>query len=197
MKVRNAGSNLINLRKVVVDANNHKRDVLLAPGESIILFDEIVEQDHQMAELLDSGVLVKVDDSEPSDGSKAADPMEKILSWIISQGMLVQFSPPNGGDPNPYSGPKEGTTVSICITDGHGILNTFVSGPTVDVTVTGGSSANPKLNGEDSPQTITFTNGIATVAVSADDAGTVDLALADPSDDLQLVLGDTAEVTLS
>lgn len=126
----------------------------------------------------------------------SATDLTAIVAWITAGDTLLQFFEVNGpSTDNVYSGPKEGTEVSVGVTNGVGTLNPFNNTSTVEIAVTGGTAADPKINGVVGPVLVKLVGGRITADITATAAGTVLLGLQNGNTTLNRA--DTATVNLS
>lgn len=113
-----------------------------------------------------------------------------MLSYIAGNDTQIVFNPTSGSATH-----TAGFTVAIQVETATGQIDTFDSSTTVVVTATPTGASVPMLNGHASPITVTMTNGVAHVLVTANIADTETLSLSSPS--RSLTVSSTSVITLS
>jgi len=181
------------------------------PDLDKILFNDDLAQSRGLAALIGDGAVIIVNTTEEplsgtdvegfggmdtvAGGLQQAD-INAIKAYVVSTDAVIQFFDVNGpSSDNTFSGVKEGTEVSVGVTNGVGVLDPFNNVATVEVVVVGGTATSPKINGEDGPVLLTVSGGLASAVISASDAGSVLLALQNGNTTLDR--SDTATVNLS
>jgi hypothetical protein len=113
-----------------------------------------------------------------------------LYSYIAGNDTQIVFNPTSGSATH-----TAGFTVAIQVETATGQIDTFDSSTTVVVTATPTGASVPMLNGHASPITVTMTNGVAHVLVTANIADTETLSLSSPS--RSLTVSSTSVITLS
>jgi hypothetical protein len=113
-----------------------------------------------------------------------------MLSYIAGNDTKIVFNPTSGSATH-----TAGFTVAVQVETATGQIDVFDSSTTVVVTATPTGSSTPLLNGHASPITVTMTNGVANILVTANMADTETLSLSSPS--RSLTVSSTAVITLS
>jgi hypothetical protein len=113
-----------------------------------------------------------------------------MLSYIAGNDTQIVFNPTSGSATH-----TAGFTVAVQVETATGQIDTFDSTTTVVVSATPTGASVPMLNGHASPITVTMTNGVANVLVTANIADTETLHLSSPS--RSLTVSSTSVITLS
>jgi len=172
------------------------KPIQLTPGVAVELLDyapeEVLAKSFHLKHLRDSGLLTVNSSVELS----AASSQEALETWVQSGDMIIQFFSVNGpSSDNTYSGPHAGTLVNVGVTNGVGVLDPFNNTATIELAITGGTAASPKINGVVGPVLLTVSHGMASATISASGAGSVLLGLQNGNTSLDH--SDTATVNLS
>jgi len=139
----------------------------------------------ELAKLISDGAATLAASMDSSNLWPAA-----MLSYIASNDTQIVFNPTSGSATH-----TAGFTVAIQVENAAGGIDIFDSSTTVVVTATPTGASVPLLNGHASPITVTMTNGVAHVLVTANIADTETLSLSAPS--RSLTVSSTAVITLS
>jgi len=125
MKIKN-----ISNERVVIDDFGLEglNNVILNPGEEVVIFDEDAEKSEQLKKLIDAGKLEKSGDEEPSVGPK--DVTQKIIDWIISNDVAIRFVK-EGTEWDDGQGKfvttNDSISIQLKVCDGDGTIDTFNS----------------------------------------------------------------------
>jgi hypothetical protein len=173
------------------------KDLVLRPNIEYVLYDEDIEKNSTLVNLIKDATVLKISDEEPLEAATGIDAdvsagIDKLITWVQSSDVAIQFTDPiNGGVENTYSGAVGvPVVVGLAVTNGSGVTDTFNSVATVVVTVDAGT-----INGGAGPVTVTFVNGVITVSINRINAGDVGISLSGGNTSLNKA--DIAKVTFA